>query len=196
MFFLYILFFLILIFSIPVGFRIDYKNSNLVFIVRVFFFDFNFSSNKSKNKKNEAEKFEKRKKESNKQTHKSKLKIWGKLKILVNLSGCFLQFLKEILKKISIKKFNLKLKIGGKDAVDCARNYGIIMPIFYGIKNFLPKKIKINIMPDFLCEKIEPELEIFVKIFPYYIFFYGLIFLFKCTRIIITRKLFSKRLKN
>ena len=72
--------------------------------------------------------------------------------------------IKKIVKNISFKKFKLIVKIGLSDAANTAIKYGqasaFLYPLLEIIKEiFNPKNFVVNVVPDFLNEKIEVDFE-------------------------------------
>lgn len=72
--------------------------------------------------------------------------------------------MKKLVKNISVKIFRFNLKIGSQNAADTAIRYGqasaFLYPLLEIIKEvFNPQNFVVNVVPDFLNEKIEVNFE-------------------------------------
>ena len=87
-----------------------------------------------------------------------------KLELLSKILLITKDTIKKIAKNISFKKFKLIVKIGLSDAANTAIKYGqasaFLYPLLEIIKEiFNPKNFVVNVVPDFLNEKIEVDFE-------------------------------------
>ena len=163
MIFLYLILIIFLIITVmlfvPINVRISY-GKKIVLDISIMSFKFNFS-NFIKNKDN------KKSKSSNKKfkiKSNNKGSLWKKLELLPKILLITKDTIKKIVKNISFKKFKLIVKIGLSDAANTAIKYGqasaFLYPMMSIVKEvFNPKNFIVDIMPNFLDEKINLDFE-------------------------------------
>ena len=94
----------------------------------------------------------------------NKFSLCKKLELLPKILLITKDTIKKIVKNISFKKFKLIVKIGLSDAANTAIKYGqasaFLYPLLAIIKEvFSPQNFVVNVVPDFLNEKIEVDFE-------------------------------------
>lgn len=118
----------------------------------------------------------KKEKEKQKKPKKSKKKrsLAENLSIVLKLLKTSKNALTDILAKININDFTLKLKIGGKDASSVAITYGQASGVVYSIFNLLNSvkpidNYEVFVSPDFLSEKTSALFNLEVSLKPFYL---------------------------
>lgn len=163
------LIFLILILFAPINLIIEYKKQ---LKIAVKFMGIPFSINFKNKKKNKQEtnivtpkKKENKKGKKKNRSQKNVLKLMGNFGKLLKIAK---ESIVSVAKKIKINRLRLILYIGSEDAADTAIKYGQANAIVYptlSIINTLskPKRILVNIIPNFPSEKIETDFKIDIK---------------------------------
>lgn len=163
MIFLYLILIIFLIITVmlfvPINVRISYSKK-IIFNINIMGIKINFSDFiKNKNNKKSKSSNKKFKINSN-----NKFSLCEKLELLPKILLITKDTIKKIVKNISFKKFKLIVKIGLSDAANTAIKYGqasaFLYPLLEIIKEvFNPKNFVVNVVPDFLDEKIEVNFE-------------------------------------
>ena len=163
MIFLYLILIIFLIITVmlfvPINVRISYSKK-IIFNINIMGIKINFSDFiKNKNNKKSKSSNKKFKINSN-----NKFSLCEKLELLPKILLITKDTIKKIVKNISFKKFKLIVKIGLSDAANTAIKYGqasaFLYPLLEIIKEiFNPKNFVVNVVPDFLNEKIEVDFE-------------------------------------
>lgn len=163
MIFLYLILIIFLIITVmlfvPINVRISYSKK-IIFNINIMGIKINFSDFiKNKNNKKSKSSNKKFKINSN-----NKFSLCKKLELLPKILLITKDTIKKIVKNISFKKFKLIVKIGLSDAANTAIKYGqasaFLYPLLEIIKEvFNPKNFVVNVVPDFLDEKIEVNFE-------------------------------------
>ena len=123
----------------------------IVFICQLNFSDIDNKKSKSSNKKFKI-------------NSNNKFSLCKKLELLPKILLITKDTIKKIVKNISFKKFKLIVKIGLSDAANTAIKYGqasaFLYPLLEIIKEvFNPQNFVVNVVPDFLDEKVEVDFE-------------------------------------
>lgn len=163
MIFLYLILIIFLIITVmlfvPINVRISYSKK-IIFNINIMGIKINFSDFiKNKNNKKSKSSNKKFKINSN-----NKFSLCEKLELLPKILLITKDTIKKIVKNISFKKFKLIVKIGLSDAANTAIKYGqasaFLYPLLEIIKEvFNPKNFVVNVVPDFLDEKVEVDFE-------------------------------------
>lgn len=166
MIFLYLILIIFLIIPVmlfvPINVRISYSKK-IIFNINIMGIKINFSDF-IKNKNNKKSKSSKSSNKKFKINSNNKFSLWKKLELLLKILLITKDTIKKIVKNISFKKFKLIVKIGLSDAANTAIKYGqasaFLYPLLEIIKEiFNPKNFVVNVVPDFLDEKVEVDFE-------------------------------------
>lgn len=197
-----ILTFLFLLLVCPIRLLIKYSEDEVKFNIKYLFLNFQILPEKPKKEKKPKKEIEEKQTEEKKQPKKDNAifkfykrhKLKGSIKIIKIIINIIKDFIKSVIKHITLNKANIYIGYVGEDAADTAVKVGIISSASYPLFAVLVarcKKLKeyyFKVEPLFIAEKSTIYLDTKIKIKPIFILLPSVKALFRILKFMIKLK--------